>query len=903
MILDKDDVNHIFDKWKYGLELEASIKTSIINQLGFRHVINTIKNHYHDEVLTENTQLDVSLIDEESYRKSNIRATFTDLNEIVKYCKKGIATPDLVISKSKKLKYFDTDYDFIIKLSQEDIIEKERYQDIMLSFKNKKKLFRLKKRYTIKINNYSFDFTVVKSIIRQSFKNISTDLKDKPETFEIELEYTGNTKPIVKDFQNKFLMIVKALSNDILLTPKSVKDKQAHSYIDMLLKNDYIKRSALKYKDKYNLFPKSFIIGTQPMTMELQHVDTVRQEGQYAITPKADGVRMMVFVNEIGDVFLINNRMNIFDTNIKVESAKLSLFDSEAVQNNNHTSIYLFECYIFKNKSQANKKLDQRLENIDVFLEDAKGNQYYTLKVKLHQPFTNAINFDEVYEYKTDGFIFTPMSPLQDNNTIFKWKPQEQNTIDFYVEIDNVKDQNNHEKLHLSLYVGSQSTTPKEYFSSKSNSKNSYIAKLFKPDIISPYNTHYTILDIGEKCLNGDDLRNKAVIEMYFKDGKWKPYSIRHDKTELAYQTKSVTANNYKTAVNIWKTILHPVEKDHLIGNKNVEIIEDDIDANGKYYAKSKDRTKISSYPISQFHNHFVKTKFTFEKLKGKKSAFDMACGKGGDLYKFFYSGFTTVIGVDLNEDNIMNINDGVYTRLANMNIKDKDYAFVPMDSSSKYGTEEQIDKISDPYTRNLARCIWGQDDSSKYDKGIQRFFNIANDKFDLVTCQFAIHYFFESKDKLQQFCKNVNSLLKKGGYFTGTCFDGEKVHELLNKNNGIAYATEENKEDAYIWKIDRKYDNKTIDKNKYGNTIDVYINSINKTHPEYLVNYEELVKELDKYNIRPINDKDTLDYNKPIYSFEEIYRIYSDDDTLPVLDTNLKTFSFLNMWFMFKKF
>ena len=40
---------------------------------------------------------------------------------------------------------------------------------------------------------------------------------------------------------------------------------------------------------------------------------------------------------------------------------------------------------------------------------------------------------------------------------------------------------------------------------------------------------------------------------------------------------------------------------------------------------------------------------------------------------------------------------------------------------------------------------------------------------FDLVSCQFALHYSFESKEKAHVALKNVSARLKTGGHFIGT--------------------------------------------------------------------------------------------------------------------------------------
>lgn len=44
--------------------------------------------------------------------------------------------------------------------------------------------------------------------------------------------------------------------------------------------------------------------------------------------------------------------------------------------------------------------------------------------------------------------------------------------------------------------------------------------------------------------------------------------------------------------------------------------------------------------------------------------------------------------------------------------------------------------------------------------------------KMDLVSCQFAFHYSFESLPQAEQMLANVSENLEPGGYFIGTTTD-----------------------------------------------------------------------------------------------------------------------------------
>ena len=57
-----------------------------------------------------------------------------------------------------------------------------------------------------------------------------------------------------------------------------------------------------------------------------------------------------------------------------------------------------------------------------------------------------------------------------------------------------------------------------------------------------------------------------------------------------------------------------------------------------------------------------------------------------------------------------------------------------------------------------------------------------GEDGFNVSSCQFAMHYFFENPDTLQGFLRNVAECTRLNGYFIGTAYDGKLVFNLLKK-------------------------------------------------------------------------------------------------------------------------
>ena len=110
---------------------------------------------------------------------------------------------------------------------------------------------------------------------------------------------------------------------------------------------------------------------------------------------------------------------------------------------------------------------------------------------------------------------------------------------------------------------------------------------------------------------------------------------------------------------------------------------------------------------------------------------------------------------------------------------------------------------------------------------------------------------------------ENINKNLKPNGLFIGCCFDGQLIFDDLQGRNNMKGENENN----IIWKIDKKYYSTEFlnTSDSLGLAIEVYMSSIDKTHTEYLVNFEYLKDYLNsRYNIVPLGREKSQELGFP---------------------------------------
>lgn len=577
---------------------------------------------------------------------------------------------------------------------------------------------------------------------------------------------------------------------------------------------------------------------------------------------------------------------------------------------------------------------------------------------------------DETYEYNTDGLIFTPAYTAVSAETenapagplykytwplSFKWKPAEFNTIDFLVTTK--KDNSNKEEIHHIFQDGSNLNDSQSIIQYKTlilrcgfdekkhgiinpcqsiiedselnktnvDNEDGYKPVPFQPT--EPYDPNAYLCNVKLQQ-QGTQLYMMTEENEYFEENtivefkyvmeneegwKWVPLRVRYDKTnELRAGLKNY-GNAYHVANNNWYSIHNPITSEMISTGLNVPETYNNDEV---YYNRSNNDTNTKS--LREFHNLYVKSKLITGVSNRGDTLIDYAVGKAGDLSKWLHNNLDFVLGIDVSKDNIHNQLDGACTRYLKAKTKYNNIPralFVVGDSSLNIRNGSAFNSSKE---KQIIDAVFGSGpkDISLLGKGVYKDYGVANTGFNISSCQFALHYFFENKNTLLSFIKNLSECTKVNGYFIGTCYDGKKIfNELSSLNNGESINI--NKNSNKIYELTKLYDQTGFpdDDLSLGYPINVYQESINKTFREYLVNFEYFSKIMEDYGFVLVSKEDANQMSLPDGSglFNELYTYMEEElkveskkkhmyKSAMFMSPEEKRISFMNRYFIFKK-
>ena len=939
------------------------------------------------------------------------------LQKTTKVYKKG--TPDE--KRLTPIDYKDFDFRVNYKTEKKLLPKYDVIKSLVRNWKNSKKVFRFIKRFTFTHEHFPFkiDCSVIKSSLKYKNRMIpqytieKSNVFNEASSYEIEIEldptytHTGGDWIFLK-IRDGFKLVLSGLQQTNFPTAYPKQEMVADEYLRLI----HGKKESLERRIRTRDF-----IGPSSISLELPNISPIDFESlspninqPYTVTEKADGTRKLLFIDRGGLLWFIDINMNIQFTGTKIDNKDYfnSILDGEHVlhdKNGMFIDTYLvFDLYfvnaedyrgypllkikklvydnpdINKNKFRYNE-LRSMLKSINITSVTKAATSF---KVRAKTFYTNetgsifvqckyildGISDGTMFEYETDGLIFTPINKSVGSNILgewmdpikktwkwaLKWKPPEFNTIDFLVttkkakngqdfignifengnDLAEVRQLTQYKTLELRVgynekyhgYINPCQEIIEDKLSKYGDRDDSRLYKpvKFQPVDPSPNYDAWVCnmklnVDFNSKYMttenNLESFDDETIVEFRFdanreKYWQWIPIRVRYDKTADYKKGLPNYGNAFHVAQSVWRSIHNPITAVMLSTGKGIptETVDQDV------YYNTRDTTITK--PLRNFHNLYVKKKLIMGASVRGGTIIDFAVGKAGDLPKWIAAKQSFVFGIDISPDNIENRKDGACARYLNLRKKFRivpKALFVIGDSSKNIRSGEAL---TTEKGKQITQAIfgYGTHDEDKLGKGVYNQFGKGVNGFDLVSTQFAMHYFFETNITLQNFVRNISECCKVNGHFIGTCYNGLKVFRALeNKKMGEKVVLMEGKQK--MWEVTKQYDRDTFENNVgcLGAKIDVYQESINKIFSEYLVNFDYFIRVMENYGFVPISKEEAIDMKLPsaIGSFQELFNLMNSEirerrlresnvgDAVNMSEKEKKV-SFLNNYFVFKK-
>lgn len=435
----------------------------------------------------------------------------------------------------------------------------------------------------------------------------------------------------------------------------------------------------------------------------------------YTITLKANGYRVLLYVDQNGKLYKISRSMSIEVVNDNhlenaLQSFTNSLLDAEELNN----QYILFDVVFWKGTDMRKERSRGLYDRLNL-LTQIQLPQNHSLSIKT---FIQLKDFDSKHDWlktqwgdKYDGLIFTRKSSAYPSisrcKEILKWKPSSHLSVDFLLKKANIPSGTGNTNVSLMVNHGDSGGV----------------------NIFSPLPSIILNEMESAKYLCGH------VIECNWNESiqSFRPTKIRTEK-ELP--------NFIGTAMDVWNAIQNPLPL------KMLRFLL----MNREYFPFKNLRDKHNSIKRVLINNA-IKSIRSNENTKGiHLKVTDLACGRGGDVAKWFKEaeeeGVRTLsfFGIDISNDFLLEARRRC-SQLVN-----------------PFGMEFNYDFINHDLRRPLA--------------------HMSHKEMDIISCQFALHFFFESDSIFSNFINNLNALSREGTIFICTLMDGNKVVENIGKHN-----------------------------------------------------------------------------------------------------------------------
>lgn len=239
-------------------------------------------------------------------------------------------------------------------------------------------------------------------------------------------------------------------------------------------------------------------------------------------------------------------------------------------------------------------------------------------------------------------------------------------------------------------------------------------------------------------------------------------------------------------------------------------------------------RRQSPIYQLRQFNNWLKYVLIDLHTRPGN-SVLDLCCGKGGDLHKWMQASVTTYVGCDI----------------ARLSVTEAAKRFNNLDKPSPF---RPILRVGDCFAVRLSDHI------------------PQSISFDIVSCQFSMHYAFENEKRVRQLLQNVTDRLKPGGFFIGTTVDANVVIRKIRAVTDLQIANA-----VYQIHFENDYGDKRFPVNKpYGIRYFFTLDQSVEECPEFLVHFPTFKKLAAEYDLSLVM----------LSNFHDFFTEFSDENS-----------------------
>jgi ribA/ribD-fused uncharacterized protein len=353
----------------------------------------------------------------------------------------------------------------------------------------------------------------------------------------------------------------------------------------------------------------------------------------------------------------------------------------------------------------------------------------------------------------------------------------------------------------------------------------------------------------------------------------------RYDKTyQYRVLRESQYGNDMKVADSIWTSIHYPVSEymltTTLLSNPIDDVTED------MYYSTEVKRPMRVFQDVYGFHLG-IKDAMYKSYLHKNDFLLELAVGRGGDLPKWRRIRPSLVVGMDLSLNNLASPIGGAAARYVTLLQENPSQTLPPVLFIQGDMTKRPLFEQEDKYMAILRGDHSANTDYLKKFEGVYQF--------NVLSCQFALHYACESEETFREFAQNVRDACKEGGTFFGTCSDGRSIYSLLLGKRTHRFVTGDQWAGEYTKEYSDVGESEGIPADDtFGMPVTVFLESFEKPAKEYLVPFKKVAEIMKEMGFDLVESK----------TFKEIY----SEQRAVTLTPEEQLFSSLNRTFVFRK-